>query len=145
MAQQVVSPSVDGRSPYDKSIPELMRELAEETTTLVKQELDLAKAEMAQKGKEAGLGIGLFGAAGVIALLALGALTTCFIAALSLAMQVWLAGLVVTVVYAVIAGCVALVGKQRLQHATPPKPDQTIETVKEDVQWVKTQAKSGRT
>ncbi|HZT95749.1 MAG TPA: phage holin family protein [Chloroflexota bacterium] len=144
MAQRVETRPMDNNL-HDKSIPELMRQLADETTTLVKQELDLAKAEMTQKGKEAGLGIGMFGAAGIIGLFALGALTACFIAALSLAMQVWLAALIVAVVYAAIAGAVALVGKQRLKEGMPPKPDQTIETVKEDVQWAKTQAKSGRT
>ena len=144
MGQQVVGQSLNGDS-HDKSIPELMRELADETTTLVKQELDLAKAEMTQKGKEAGLGIGMFGAAGIIALFALGALTACFIAALALGMQVWIAALIVAVVYAIIAGVVVLVGKERLKQATPPQPEQTIKTVKEDVQWAKTQAKSGRT
>jgi len=144
MAQNVVSNSSLNGDSHDKSIPELMRELTDETTTLFRQELDLAKAEMTQKGKEAGLGIGMFGAAGIIALFALGALTACFIAALASTMPVWLAALIVTAVYAVIAGIVALIGKQRLKQATPPKPDQTIQTVKEDVQWAKTQAKSGR-
>jgi uncharacterized membrane protein YqjE len=145
MAQrlEVMTPSMDGNE-HDKSIPELLRALAEETGTLVKQELDLARAEMTEKGKEAGLGIGMFGAAGIIALLALGALTACFIAALGLALKVWLAALIVAVVYAVIAGAVALIGKERLRSGMPPKPDQTIETVKEDVTWAKTQAKSGR-
>lgn len=81
MSQQAVSHNLNGD--HDKSIPELMRALADETTTLVKQELDLAKAEMTQKGKEAGVGIGMFGAAGIVALFALGALTACFIAVLS--------------------------------------------------------------
>jgi uncharacterized membrane protein len=130
---------------HHKSIPQLMRELAEETATLVRQEVDLAKAEVTQKAKEAGAGIRMFAAAGLIALFALGALTACFIAALALAMQVWLAALIVTVVYLAIAGVLALLGKSRLQRGMPPKPDQTIETVKEDVQWVKTRAKSGRT
>jgi len=86
MAQEVLSETLNG-DPRNKSIPELMRELADETTTLVKQELDLAKAEMAEKGKQAGLGVGLCGAAGIIGLFALGALTACFIAALALAVK----------------------------------------------------------
>ncbi len=146
MAHNLETRATNGQDPElkDRPIGELMRELAEETTTLVRQELDLAKAEMTQKGKEAGLGIGMFGAAGIIGLFALGALTACFIAALALTMDVWLAALIVAVAYAVIAGVVALVAKARLKQATPPTPEQTVETVKEDVEWVKTQAKSGR-
>src|SRR5438105_667818 len=134
MAQRLETRPLDDNNLHDKSIPELMRQLADETTTLVKQELDLAKAEVTQKGKEAGLGIGMFGAAGIIALFAVGALTACFIAALALAMQVWLAALIVAVVYGAIAGVIALVGKARLKRGMPPKPDQTMETLKEDVQ-----------
>lgn len=128
----------------DQSIPDLMRQLAAETSTLVRQELDLAKAEMSQKGKQAGVGVGLFGAAGIVALLALGALTACLIAVLSLAMHVWVAALIVTVVYAVIAAGLASAGRTRLKQGLPPKPEQTVESVKEDVEWTKTQAKSGR-
>ena len=86
----------------------------------------------------------LFGAAAVVGLLALGALTACLIAALSTAIDVWLAALIVGVVYAAIAGALAVVGKRRIKQATPPAPEQTIETVKEDVQWAKTRARSGR-
>lgn len=145
MTQGVDTRPLDDHELHEKSIPELMRQLAEETTTLVRQELDLAKAEMTQKGKDAGVGIGMFGAAGIVGLFALGALTCCFIALLSLVMQVWIAALIVAVVYGAIAGVVALVGKERLKQGMPPKPDETITTVKEDVQWAKTQAKSGRT
>lgn len=144
MAQELRDSRLDDHNLHDSSIPDLMRQLAQETTTLMRQELDLAKAEMTQKGKEAGMGIGMFGGAGIIALASFGALTACFIAALALALPVWLSALIVAAVYAAVAGIVALVGKTRLSHGMPPKPDQTIETVKEDVQWAKAQAKSGR-
>jgi predicted lipid-binding transport protein (Tim44 family) len=135
----------DDRELQDRPVGQLLRELSEQTTRLVRQELELAKAEVAEKGKRAGIGGGLFGGAGVAGLLALGALTACIIAALSTAMGVWLAALIVSVVYAVIAGVLALAGRSRIKQATPPAPEQTIETVKEDVQWAKTRARSGRT
>lgn len=125
-----------------QSTSELLKQLSTETTTLVRQELELAKAEMAEKGKEAGKGVGMFGGAGVIGLLALGAFTTFLIALLATAMDTWLAALIVTVVYGAIAGVLALQGKNTLQHAGPPVPEQTQDNVKEDVRWVKTRAKS---
>jgi predicted lipid-binding transport protein (Tim44 family) len=134
----------DDRELHERPVGELLRELSEQTTRLVRQELELAKAEVAEKGKQAGIGGGLFGGAAVFGLLALGALTACLIAALSTAIDVWLAALIVGVLHAVIAGALALVGKGRIKQATPPAPEQTIETVKEDVQWAKTRARSGR-
>ena len=128
----------------DRPVGELLKELSQQTSTLVRQELDLAKAEMREKGKAAGLGAGMFGGAGLFGFLALGALTACFILALATAMDGWLAALIVTVVYAAIAGVLALTGKQKVQEATPPAPEQTVESVKEDVEWAKSQAKSAR-
>jgi hypothetical protein len=86
----------------------------------------------------------MFGGAGIVGLLALGAFTACLIAALSTGMEVWIAALIVTVLYAVAAGILALNGKNRVTEATPPVPEQTIETVKEDAQWAKTQLPSGK-
>jgi uncharacterized membrane protein YqjE len=126
----------------DRPVGELLRELSTQTTTLVKQELELAKAEMAEKGKQAGVGAGMFGGAGVVGMLALGALTACVIAALATAMDLWLAALIVAVVYAAIAGALALAGRQKAREAVPPAPEQAIESTKEDVQWAKTRAKS---
>jgi hypothetical protein len=137
--------SPDNRDLRERPVGELLRDLSQQTGTLVRQEIDLAKAELAQKGKQAGAGAGMFGGAGVVGLLALGALTTCFIAALSTAMATWLAALIVAVVYAAIAAGLALAGRARVRKATPAAPEQTIETVKEDVQWAKTRARSGRT
>ena len=128
----------------DRPVGELMKELANETTTLVRQELELAKAEMGQKAKRAGLGAGMLGGAGVAALLALGALTACLILALDGALPNWLAALVIALLWAAVAGVLALVGRQRVKEAGPPKPEQTVETVKADVEVVKERARSGR-
>jgi uncharacterized membrane protein YqjE len=129
----------------EQPIGDLLKQLSQETTTLVRQELDLAKAEMAEKGKKAGKGAGMFGGAGVVGFLALGALTAALILALDTGMKAWLAALIVGLVYAAIAGVLALTGKKEVQQATPPVPEQTVESVKEDVQWAKTQTPSART
>lgn len=136
--------ATDTQDLQDRSTGELLKRLSEETTTLVKQEIDLAKAEITEKGKKAGTGAGLFGGAGLLGVFALAAVTTAAIAALDTAMPLWLAALIVGVVYAAIAGVMALRGKKEVQEATPPVPEQTVESVKEDVSWAKSQAKSGR-
>lgn len=127
----------------ERSMGELFGELSDDLSTLVRQELQLARAEMTQKGKQAGFGIGMFGGAGIVVLLAAGTLSACLIAALSLAMHVWLAALIVTCVYLAVAGVLALIAKQRVSRATPPVPEHTVETVKEDMKWAKTQLPSG--
>jgi uncharacterized membrane protein YqjE len=132
----------DSEDLHDRSLGELLKQLSEQTTRLVHQELELAKAELTQKGKQAGMGAGLFGGAGAIGFLALAALTTCFILALDAAMPAWLAALIVAVVYGVIAAVLAMQGRKKIKQAVPPVPEQTIETVKEDVEWVKTQTPS---
>ncbi len=137
--------SPEDRDLRERPVGELLRDLSQQTTTLVRQELELAKAELAQKGKQAGVGAGLLTGAGVVGLVAFGSLTACFIALLATAMSTWLAALIVAVVYAAVAGALALVGKSRVKQATPAAPEQTIETMKEDVQWAKSQARSGRT
>ena len=124
---------------------ELLRELSDHTTTLVRKEIELAKAELGEKGKKAGQGAGMFGGAGLFGVLAFGALTTSIIAALDSAMELWLAALIVAVVYGAIAAVLALQGRNKVQEAGPPVPEQATESVKEDVQWAKTQARSGRT
>jgi hypothetical protein len=129
----------------DRPLGELLKQLSQETTQLVHQELELAKAELAQKGKQAGMGAGMFGGAGAIGLAALGALTACFILALDTIMPAWLAALLVAVVYGVIAFVLVKQGQARIKRATPPVPTQTVETVKEDVEWAKTQMRSDRT
>jgi uncharacterized membrane protein YqjE len=124
---------------------ELLKDLSQQTGTLVRQELELAKAELAEKGKQMGAGAGLLVGAAVVVLLALGALTAGLIALLATAIDTWLAAVIVFVVYAALAGALAMAGRARIQKAAPPAPEQTIETVKEDVQWAKTRARSGRT
>jgi Putative Actinobacterial Holin-X, holin superfamily III len=129
----------------DRSLPDLLKQLSQETTQLVHQELELAKAELQAKGKQAGAGAGMFGGAGALGLAALGALTACFILALNAIMPAWLAALIVAVVYGIIAFVLVKQGQAKLKQATPPVPEQTIETVKEDVEWAKTQMRSDRT
>jgi hypothetical protein len=131
-------------SAQDRSIPELMRELGQETGTLVRQELALARAEMAQTARRTGAGIGGFGGAAIAALFALACLTVVAIAALALAMPVWLAALIVAVVHGGAAAVLGLFGKRQISRAMPPQPEQTIETVKEDVAWARTRMSSGR-
>ena len=121
----------------ERPVGELLKQLANETTTLVRQELELAKAEMREKAGKAGPGFGMWGAAGGMALLALGSLTAFLILALDGAMPNWLAALIVGLVYAAIAGFLYLRGKQKVHEAGSPVPEQTVETLKEDVQWAK--------
>ena len=121
---------------------ELVKELAEEVSNLVRAELELARAEITAKGKRAGIGLGELGAAGIVALYALGALTACFIAALALAMPVWLAALIVAVVYGIIAAVLYFVGRQQLERGLPPTPERTQRTIKEDIEWAKTRTPS---
>ena len=123
---------------------ELLRELSDQTTTLVKQEIELLKAELTEKGKTAGVGAGMFGGAGLFGIFAFAALTTCIIAALTEVTSLWLAALIVTVVYAAVAAVLGLRGRDKVQEATPIAPEQTTESVKEDVQWAKTRAQSSR-
>jgi uncharacterized membrane protein YraQ (UPF0718 family) len=128
----------------DRPIGELLKQLADETTILVRQELDLAKAEMREKGRKAGPGVGMIGAAGAVGLLAAGALTAFFVLALDGAMPNWLAALIVAVVYGAIAGFLYMRGKEKVDDAGSPAPRQTIETLKEDVEWAKHPTTSAR-
>ncbi len=127
----------------DLPIPELLKRLSQDTTLLLRQEIELAKAEVTEKGKQAGKGAGMFGAAGISAIAAVGALTAFLILFLSTVMAAWLAALIVTVVYGIVAAVLAQSGKKKLREAAPLAPTQTIQTLKEDVQWAKTRAGSG--
>src|ERR687893_1577390 len=128
----------DNNDLRERPIGELLKQLSQETTTLVRQELDLAKAEVAQKGQQAGKGAGMFGGAGILGFLALAALTAALIMAIDKATANWVAALIVAAVYAAIAGVLALQGRNKIQEAGPPVPEQAAESVKEDVQWAKT-------
>jgi uncharacterized membrane protein YqjE len=129
----------------ERPVAELLKQLANETTTLVRQELDLARAEMREKAGKAGAGAGMWGAAGAAALLALGALTAFLILALDGVMPNWLAALIVGIAYAAIAGVLYLRGKHRVEEAGSPDPEQTVETLKEDMQWAKHPTTSAKT
>jgi uncharacterized membrane protein YqjE len=126
----------------EQPVADVVKQLSQDVSTLVRQELKLAQAELGEKGKQAGFGLGMFGGAGIAAMLALGALTACLIAALATGMETWLAALIVTVLFAAVAALLALVGRDRVTEAAPPVPEQAVETVKEDVQWAKTQLSS---
>jgi uncharacterized membrane protein YqjE len=128
----------------DRPVAELLKQLSEQTATLVRQELELARVELTEKGKKAGLGAGMFGGAGVLGLYAVGALTACLILALSTAIEGWLAALIVAVAFAALAGALALTGKSKIQQAVPPVPAQTLDSVKEDIAWTKQRAQDAK-
>ncbi len=132
-----------GASP-EAPLAELIKQLSEQSSRLARQEVELAKAELAYKGKRAGIGAGMFGGAGVFGFYGLGALVAAAILALATAVTAWLSALIIAVVLAAIAGVLALQGKTKVQQATPPVPEQATESVKEDVQWAKTKARQGR-
>ncbi len=131
-------------TPSEASVAELVKQLSEQTSRLAREEVELAKAELAVKGKRAGIGAGMFGAAATAGFYALGALIATAILALATAVAAWLAALIVTVILGAIAAVLALQGKSKVQQATPPVPEQATESVKEDVQWAKTRAQAGR-
>lgn len=122
------------------SAGELVSRLSQQLTTLVRDEMRLAQAELTQKGKKAGIGVGLFGGAGVVALYGGGALVAAAIIALSLAVTAWLAAVIVAIVLFVVAGVLALVGKKEVSAATPPLPQEAIAGLKADVATVKESA-----
>ncbi len=125
-------------------VAELVKQLSEQTSRLARQEVELAKAELSVKAKRAGIGGGMFGGSAVVGLYAVGALVAAAIAALATAMATWAAALIVAAALAVVAGVLALQGRAKVQQATPPVPEQTAESVKEDVQWAKAKAQAGR-
>jgi Putative Actinobacterial Holin-X, holin superfamily III len=141
----VASNDVHQNELREQPIGELLKQLASESTTLMRQELELAKAEMREKAGKAGPGFGMWGAAGAVGLLAAGALTAFLILALDGVMPNWLAALLVGLVYAAIAGILYVNGKHRVEEAGSPVPQKTIESVKEDVQWAKHPTTSAKT
>ena len=125
--------STDAR---DRPLGELVKDLSSQTSTLVRKEIELARVELQAKGKTAGKGAGLLAGGAVAGLLALGALTAALIAVLSQAMDTWIAALIVMVLWAIVALVLAKAGQKEIKRSTPPAP-QTVETVKEDIQWAK--------
>jgi VIT1/CCC1 family predicted Fe2+/Mn2+ transporter len=128
----------------ERSIGEVAKELTSDLSLLVRQEIELAKAEMAQKGRTAAPGLGMFGGAGIVALCAAGATTAFLVLVFSLFLPDWAAALIVGAVLAAVAYVLIKQGKERVAEAGKPVPEQTIETVKEDVEWAKTRASSAR-
>ena len=128
----------------ERPIGEVAKSLTSDLSLLLRQEIDLAKAEMAEKGRTAAPGLGMFGGAGIVALCAAGALTAFLILVLSTFLPDWAAALIVGAVLAAVAYVLVQQGKERVAGAGAPVPEQTIETVKEDVEWAKTRASSAR-
>ena len=123
------------------STGELVKRLSEQVSVLVRGELKLAQMEMTRKGKQAGVGAGMLGGGGVIALYAAGCLIACVILAISQALAPWLSALIVGVALLAVAGAAALVGKNRLQNAIPPVPEEAVGSVKTDVEVIKERAR----
>jgi hypothetical protein len=121
----------------EQSTGELIKLLSEQVSTLVRDELKLAQLEMTRKGKQAGIGVGMLGGGGMLALYGIGCLIACAIIGISRVLAPWLSALVVGVALLAVAGIAALVGKSRLQQATPPVPQEAVQSVKADVDEIK--------
>lgn len=130
---------------YDRSFGDLIKNLVADLSLLVRQEIALARVEMSEKAKLYARASAMMMVAVALALFAVGALTTCIILAIHLALAAWLAALIVGAAYLVIAGILVLAGAARLRQAGKPVPEQTIETIKEDVSWARQQATSATT
>ena len=128
-------------SSAERPTGELVKQLSEQVSVLVREELKLAQLEMTRKGKQAGVGAGMLGGGGVIALYAIGCLIACVILAVSEGLAAWLSALIVGVALLAVAGIAALVGKSRLQKATPPVPQDAVGSVKTDVEVIKERAR----
>jgi uncharacterized membrane protein YqjE len=125
----------------DRSVGDLVQRLSEQTATLVRDEMRLAQAELQEKGKRAGMGAGMFGGAGLVALYGVGALLAAAILLIGTAIEPWLAAVIVGVVLLAVGGLLALTGKKQIDRATPPKPERAIESVQKDARHVKESAR----
>ena len=126
----------------ERPIGELVQRLSQQTSTLIRQEMRLAQAELTAKGKHAGRGAGMFGSAGLVALYGVGALVAAAIVGIGTLLEPWIAAVIVGAVLLAVAGILALAGKKQVDQATPAKPEQTIESVQLDVDTVKARARS---
>jgi uncharacterized membrane protein YqjE len=124
-----------------KPAGDLVKDLSEQVSTLVRQELQLARLEMQEKGKRAGLGAGLFGGAGLMALYGGAALLTAIVLLIATSLEPWIAALIVAAGLFLIAGVLALTGKKQVDQVTPAAPEAAIESTKRDVDEVKARAK----
>ena len=125
----------------ERSTGELVKLLSEQVSVLMRDELKLAQLEMTRKGKEAGVGIGMLGSGGLVALYGAGCLLASAIIAIAGAASAWLAALIVGATLLAVAGAAALLGKSRLQKATPPVPQEAVGSIKTDVEEIKERAK----
>jgi uncharacterized membrane protein YqjE len=121
----------------ERSAGDLVQRLSEQTATLVRQEMRLAQVELQEKGKRAGIGAGMFGGAGLVALYGVGALVAAAVVAIGTAVEPWLAAVIVGVVLLAAAGVLALLGRKQVEQATPPTPERAMESVQRDVNEVK--------
>jgi uncharacterized membrane protein YqjE len=121
----------------EHSTGELVKMMTEQVSVLIRDELKLAQLEMASKGKQAALGVGMFGASGIVAVYGVGCLLAYVIIAISGVVAAWLAALIVGVALLAVAGGAALLGRQRLRRAAPPVPEQAVADVKADVEEVR--------
>lgn len=133
-----------GNGQSSQSVAELVKQLSEQTSRLARQEVELAKAELADKGKRLGLGAGMFGGAGLFGFYAFGALVAAAILGLSTALAGWLAALIVGAALGMVAGVAALMGTRKVVQAAPPVPEQTVESVREDIEYARAKAQAGR-
>ena len=129
--------AVEHERPRDRSTSDLVKDLSQQASVLVRKEIELAKVELAEKGRQASIGLAALGAAAVVALAMLGALTAFLILALAEAMPGWAAALIVTALWAVIGGALAAFGRQQLREMGSPVPEKTVDTLKEDLEWLK--------
>jgi Putative Actinobacterial Holin-X, holin superfamily III len=141
MSQTSQSNTSGDDAAQEQSTGELVKQMTEQVSTLVRDELKLAQVEMTRKGKQAGLGAGLLGGGGLIALYGVGCLIACAILGLTHVVQPWLAALIVGAALLAIAGVAALMGKGRIQQATPPVPTEAAASVKTDVEEIKERAR----
>ena len=126
----------------DKPLGELVQDLSRQTSTLIRQEMRLAQAELTEKGRHASKGAGMFGGAGAVALYGVGALVAAAILGLATVLEPWIAAAAVGVGLLLIAGILGLTGKKELDEAGPPKPELALESVQQDVETVKARARS---
>jgi uncharacterized membrane protein YqjE len=126
----------------DDSVAELVKDLTRDVSQLVREEIALARVEMTEKGKQAGVGVGMLSGAAAFALAALGGTMATMIILLDLVMPLWLAALITTAVYGAVAAVLAMRGREELKEAGTPVPERARDSVKEDIQWAKTRAKS---
>jgi membrane protein len=125
------------RTDDDRSVGELVQQLSQQSATLVRQELRLATVELQEKGKRAGIGAGMFGGAGVVALYGVGALVAAVVIGIGTLLEPWLAAVIVGVVLLAVAGILALSAKKQVNQATPPLPERALESTRRDVEEVK--------